>query len=171
VVKATKLAASNREIIRCFMTVLLGLHVARLVVRYSAVAATRRSGRRDNRRFLRQHVSPVVDQALQPMGCDVHGGVIYRVLVSDSGSGALRLEDVVDFVLDIGKLESKVSIYATCQRRASMLATASRLAKRVRQPDTVFVSQFCLRRDMRASTIVTAIAKGAWETFQRRNQP
>src|ERR1700676_1287800 len=50
VLKATKPPASNREIIRCFMTVLLGLHVVRLVVFNFAELGghpLRRSGGRD----------------------------------------------------------------------------------------------------------------------------
>jgi hypothetical protein len=52
------------------------------------------------------------------------------------------------------------------------MASASRQAKRVRQSDIVFVSQFCLQCDIGASTIVTAIAKGGWQNVSRtKSQP
>src|ERR1700722_2017946 len=93
VLKAMKPPASNREIIRCFMTVSFWLHV----IRWSySISRRGRSGRRDNGWFPRKHVSSIVDQALQPVRGHIQRRVIPRVLVSASRFGALRVEDVVD---------------------------------------------------------------------------
>src|SRR2546421_6350076 len=46
-----------------------------------------RLGRGGNCRSLREHCSPVVNQALKPMRYRIQCGIIHRVLVSASGFG------------------------------------------------------------------------------------
>jgi hypothetical protein len=45
-----------------------------------------------------------MNQTLQPMGCNIQGGGIHCVLVAARRSSALRLENIVDFILDIREL-------------------------------------------------------------------
>jgi hypothetical protein len=71
VLTAMRLPASNREIIRYFMTVLLGLQLIVLDFALFGSQALRGLGRRDNGGFPRKHVSSIVYQALQPVRGDV----------------------------------------------------------------------------------------------------
>jgi hypothetical protein len=90
VLRARKLPASNTGIIRCFMTALLGCYLWFGQLRIVWRRGRCRLGRRGDCRSLRKRCTPVVNQALQPVGCHIQCDSIDRTLVSGSGFGALR---------------------------------------------------------------------------------
>jgi hypothetical protein len=46
----------------------------------------------------------IMNQTLETMGCYIQGGGIHGVLVAARRPGALRFENIVDFILDIREL-------------------------------------------------------------------